>query len=132
MRPQRANRLFTPRAGATVPLVWISNVKSQVLDAGLFCFWLYERVSMGAEDKEKVQNVGEDHTCRNSFDINIYGAGLKIREITGDLLDLFRFYSVPEEEYYAMIESIQDQIVGHIAGGVGREGKGFVTLYYGE
>jgi tryptophan halogenase len=84
------------------------------------------------EEKFLFLGVGEDNTSRNSFDINIYGADMKIKEITGDLLGLFRFYAVAEDESKALLESIQDQAVGHIAGGVGRDGQSFVTLYYGK
>ncbi len=88
--------------------------------------------SKAGEEKFLFLGVGEENTSRNSFDINIYGAGLKMKEISGELRDLFRFYAVAEEEFKPLLESIQDQTVGHIAGGVGRDGKSFVTIYYGE
>lgn len=88
--------------------------------------------SKGKEEKFLFLGVGEGSTHRNSFDINIYPAGLKVKEISGELLNIFRYFSLSEEQFKNLYDSIQTQIVGHIAGGIGRAGKEFLTLYYGE
>jgi hypothetical protein len=75
--------------------------------------------------------VGEEKNPRNSFDINIYSANLKVADIFAHLSDIFRFYGLPDKPF-ELADSIKTQTVGHLAGGIGRDGKSFLTLYCGE
>lgn len=75
--------------------------------------------------------VTEGGNPRRSFDINIYKSGLQFADISPYLLNVLRQYAIPP----AMIESLQERIsterIGHLAGGVDRENKDFMTIYYG-
>jgi hypothetical protein len=42
-----------------------------------------------------------------------------------------RHYSIPPEQFSALYEGVRDKTFGHIAGGIDREGRDFVTVYYG-
>lgn len=75
--------------------------------------------------------VDEENNPRKSFDINMYRARLPLRELKPCLSQMGRHYAIPSEEFSALYEGVQDKTFGHIAGGIDREGKDFVTVYYG-
>jgi hypothetical protein len=83
-------------------------------------------------DKFLFLGVDEENNPRNSFDINIYRANLQMNEIYPFLLDMCRFYSIPDEQFHDLYEPIKTQIFGHIAGGIDRKGRDFLTIYFGE
>jgi len=83
-------------------------------------------------DKFLFLSVNEENNPRNSFDINMYRANLQMKEIYPYLLDMGRFYSIPDEQIHDQYDPIKTQIFGHIAGGIDREGNDFLTLYFGE
>jgi hypothetical protein len=83
-------------------------------------------------DKFLFLGVGEENNPRNSFDINIYRANLQMKDIYPFLLEMCRFYSVSENRFKKLFEPIEKQIFGHIAGGIDRKGKDFLTIYFGE
>ena len=88
--------------------------------------------SKAGEDKFLFLSVHEGGNPRNSFDINVYRAGLHMKEIHSFLLDIGRFYSIPGERFHDLYDTIETQILGHIAGGIDRSGNDFLTLYFGE
>jgi Protein of unknown function (DUF3467) len=77
-------------------------------------------------------DVKEEHNPRSSFDINVYGANLQLQEVYPFLLDMCRHYSIPEKQFLNLYEPAKTHILGHLAGGIDREGRDFLTLYYGE
>ena len=87
--------------------------------------------SKAGEDKFLYLSVHEEGNLRNSFDINLYRAKLRIEDIYPLLLDLCRFYSISMEPFRDLYDGIKAQTLGHIAGGVDRKGKDFLTLYFG-
>jgi hypothetical protein len=75
-------------------------------------------------------DVGEEGNPRHSFDINFYDAGLRLGDI-GHLLERARMqFSVAEEKFRPVFERIRGAKLGHLSGGVGRDGKDFLTVYY--
>jgi len=42
-----------------------------------------------------------------------------------------RHYALPSERFQALYERIKTQTFGHLAGGVDRESRDFMTVYYG-
>jgi len=83
-------------------------------------------------DKFLFLSVNEESNPRNSFDINIYRANLRMEEIYPFLLEMCRLYSIPDEKFHDLYEPIKTQIFGHIAGGIDRKGNDFLTIYFGE
>jgi Protein of unknown function (DUF3467) len=75
--------------------------------------------------------VDEENSLRKSFDINMYRARLPLSELQPWLEQMCRHYAVPSEEFQSLYEGVRDKTFGHIAGGIDREGRDFVTVYYG-
>jgi hypothetical protein len=74
----------------------------------------------------------EENNPRRSFDINMYRANLRLKEIYPLLLEVCRHYSIPPEIFHGLYEPVKSQIFGHLSGGVEREGRDFLTVYFGE
>ena len=74
----------------------------------------------------------EANTERSSFSINVYRSGLRMAELYPLLLEMVRHYSVPTEQFNGMYETAKTQILGHVAGGIDREGRDFLTLYFSD
>jgi hypothetical protein len=75
--------------------------------------------------------VDEENNLRKSFDINMYRAKLPLSELQPWLSRMGRHYAIPPEEFQELCDGVQDKTFGHIAGGIDREGRDFVTVYYG-
>ena len=72
-----------------------------------------------------------ESAARRSFDLNVYNAYLKISDLDRLFKSLCRTYSVPAEEFQGLYRRIKGQTLCHIAGGADREGREFLTFYYG-
>jgi hypothetical protein len=77
-------------------------------------------------------DVKEESNPRASFDINVYGANLRLKDVYSFLLGISRHFSIPEERFQNWYEPAKGHILGHIAGGLDRKGRDFITLYFGE
>lgn len=75
--------------------------------------------------------VHEDGNPRHSFDINVYRANMRVNELHDILLEISGYYLVPVEEFDAAYGAAQDQIFGHLSGGIDRQGRDFLTIYFG-
>lgn len=86
----------------------------------------------GRVDPEKFifLEVAEGDNPRSSLDINLYKAGLKLKEVAGALEKACRDFSVPLENLQRLYEGAGEGILGHMAGGIDRTGKEFLTIYY--
>lgn len=73
----------------------------------------------------------EENTPRKSFDINMYDANLWLKELYPLLQKIYRYYSIPEKEFHAVYNQIRTKTFGHLSGGMGRDGKDFLTIYCG-
>jgi hypothetical protein len=76
-------------------------------------------------------DVTEDNNQRRSFDINMYRANLQLKELYTILSRMCRHYSIPPEEFQILYEPVKTEIFGHLAGGIDRAGRDFLTIYYG-
>ena len=83
-------------------------------------------------DKFLYLDVSEGNNPRSSFDINMYGANLRMKELHPFLLEMCRHYSIPDEQFHNLYELAETQIFGHLAGGMDRKGRDFLTIYFGE
>jgi len=82
-------------------------------------------------DEIRYLEVTEENTPRKSFDINVYNAKLLLKQIYPLLQKIYQHYSIPAGEFHALYNLFRTKTVGHLSGGIGRDGKDFVTLYYG-
>ena len=74
--------------------------------------------------------VHEDNSPRQSFDINLYKAQLRLRDIAPFLSRMREHYSIPAEQFGRLCHLVGNKLFGHLAGGLNREGKDFLTIYY--
>ena len=75
--------------------------------------------------------VTEENNPRVSFDINVYRANLTLEELYPFLLNMCLYYSIPSEEFHMLYHRVKSKTFGHLSGGIGRDGKDFLTVYYG-
>jgi len=73
----------------------------------------------------------EDKSPRKSFDINLYRANLRLEELYPILLDMCGSFSIPSGEFHSVYNPVKSEILGHLAGGIDREGRDFLTIYHG-
>ena len=76
-------------------------------------------------------DVTEENSQRRSFDLNMYRAKLQVKEIYPVLLKVYKHYSIPAEKFHALYNPVRTKMFGHLSGGIDREGKDFLTMYYG-
>jgi hypothetical protein len=75
--------------------------------------------------------VSEEGNPRRSFDINMYRAALELRELHPLFSEMCQHYSISSEEFDVLYDPVKTKILGHLSGGIDREGKDFLTVYYG-
>jgi tryptophan halogenase len=75
--------------------------------------------------------VEEDGNARLSFDLNVYDAGLAVRDFQAPLARLREHFGVRPGQFQALYDQIRNRPLGHLAGGVHRDGEAFATVYYG-
>lgn len=75
--------------------------------------------------------VSEENSQRRSFDINLYKAGVQLKELYPLLSRTYQHYSIPAETFHALYNPIRTKAFGHLSGGISRDGKDFLTIYYG-
>ena len=92
---------------------------------------LNKTVKIISNNKIIYEEVSEENNPRKSFDMNLYGANLRIRDIYPFLMDIGRHYSLPADQFIPLCDKISDKTFGHLSGGIDREGKDFLTVYYG-
>ncbi|BFM14260.1 hypothetical protein R50073_04430 [Maricurvus nonylphenolicus] len=74
--------------------------------------------------------VSEPNSPRQSFDLNLYDAQLRVASVETLLPQLFES-GVPGLLSMEALNPIRDRLMGHIAAGVSRSGERFLTVYYG-
>ena len=75
--------------------------------------------------------VEEDGTGRRSFDLNLYRAGLTIADLDESVDPLSRHFGVDAPAFRALLAPDRARPLGHIAGGVDRHERDFLTIYFG-
>ena len=91
-----------------------------------------ERVSATIpSDAIQYLEVTEEGNPRTSFDINMYKAGHQVQEMRALLLKARQHYAIAPAQFDLLYERIKTERFGHLAGGVDRQGRDFMTVYYG-
>jgi hypothetical protein len=75
-------------------------------------------------------DVAEEGNPRRSFDINLHPAALRLRDIEVQLHALQRHYAVPASRFEQLLDMVRGEKLGHLSGGISRDGQEFVTLYH--
>jgi tryptophan halogenase len=74
--------------------------------------------------------VSEAGNPRSSFDINVHAAGIRMNEIEHSLSQVQSLYSIPPARFRRLLAEVRGKKLGHVSGGIGREGKEFLTIYH--
>ena len=75
--------------------------------------------------------VIEDQNERKSFDLNLYEAGMTVKEIQAQLSRMRDHFGVKPGHFQALFDQVKNKTLGHLAGGVHRNDLDFFNLYYG-
>lgn len=75
--------------------------------------------------------VRETGHPRASIDLNVYRLGCCIDELRPMLDEMVRHFGLQTEDTARFLTRIGRERVGHVAGGVDRQGRGFLTVYHG-
>lgn len=75
--------------------------------------------------------VDEPGTGRRSFDLNLYDAGLAVRDLLPVLLRMRDLYGIRPGQFQALFDQVRARALGHLAGGAHRGGRDFFNVYYG-
>ena len=75
--------------------------------------------------------VEEAENERRSFDLNIYNTKLQIKDIFNLLQQMRGRFGIRPGQFQALYDQIKGMALGHLAGGIHRNGKDFFNLYYG-
>ncbi len=83
------------------------------------------------QDRIYYLDVSEEDSERRSFDINVYSANLQMKELYPQLLKVCRHYKISTQKFKNLYGLVESKRFGHISGGIDREGKDFLTIYFG-
>jgi tryptophan halogenase len=72
----------------------------------------------------------EPATLRHSFDLNVYQAELHLTEVAEELAALGDAMGIACEDMAAFMKDAGTSTLGHVSGGLGRDGLPFLTVYY--
>ncbi|HKP96420.1 MAG TPA: SEC-C domain-containing protein [Fibrobacteria bacterium] len=67
---------------------------------------------------------------RSSFDINFYKAGLSVGDALPAIGEALRSFRAPADQWEARLAELRSKALGHVAGGLDRQGREFLTIYY--
>jgi tryptophan halogenase len=75
--------------------------------------------------------VQEPGNGRRSFDLNLYNAKLVVKDMQPQLQAMRERYGVRPGQFQALYDQIKGKVLGHLAGGMHRDGRDFFNVYYG-
>lgn len=91
-----------------------------------------ERVSASVPDGDfQYLEVTEEGNPRTSFDINVYKARRQVQEMHALLLRAVQHFAIAPAQFASLYGRINSERFGHLAGGVDRHGREFMTVYHG-
>ena len=74
--------------------------------------------------------VSEEGNSRMSFDVNLYKANLSVGDIQPFLSSVVRHFCIPPETFESWLQRIAACPLGHVSGGLDKDGRDFMTTYY--
>lgn len=75
--------------------------------------------------------VVEPGQPRRSFDLNLYDAELTVRDLQAVLFSMRDHFAVRPGQFQALYDQIKTRRMGHMAGGIHRNGQPFFNVYFG-
>jgi tryptophan halogenase len=84
-----------------------------------------------AGERMQYLEVEELENDRRSFDLNLYNAKLQVRDIQPLLYRMRDHFAIRPSQFQALYDQIRNLSLGHLAGGLHRNGQDFFNLYYG-
>ena len=72
----------------------------------------------------------EEGNPRRSFDLNLYKARLSVGDLQPVLAPLAKRYGIGAQALRRLMEQAAARPFGHLSGGLGRDGRDFLTVYY--
>jgi tryptophan 7-halogenase len=75
-------------------------------------------------------DVVDEGSARRSFDMMLYGAGLRVADVLPEVQQLCRSWHLRSAGPY-LEDGICDQVLGHLSGGLSADGLPFLTVYFG-
>jgi tryptophan halogenase len=90
-------------------------------------------LTKGRAAAEQLQylEVEEAENARGSFDLNLYNAKLQVKDMQQLLHRMCERFGVRPGQMQALYDQIKTKALGHLAGGVHRNGEDFFNVYYG-
>jgi tryptophan halogenase len=91
------------------------------------------RLAAASADAEMLQylEVEELENDRRSFDLNLYNAKLSVKDAQAQLQRMRTYFGLRPGQFQALYDQIRGMSLGHLAGGVHRNGRDFFNVYYG-
>lgn len=83
------------------------------------------------DDRIFFMEVQEEGSPRHSFDINFYSAGLRVASVAEPIRKMAAAYAIAPATLDDLLSRIAGEPLGHLSGGMGRDGRDFATLYFG-
>ncbi|QOV21157.1 hypothetical protein [Anabaenopsis elenkinii] len=74
--------------------------------------------------------VSEENNPRKSFDLNFYQANIPLQDIEHYLGKIRQHYEINAHSFNYFYQQIGSKNLGHLSGGIDRQGKDFLTIYY--
>jgi tryptophan halogenase len=89
-------------------------------------------VAFASLPAERLQylEVTEDRSPRRSFDLNLYDAQMRVRDIESSLCAIRAGLDVDKRVFEAHYEAVASARLGHVAAGIHRNGQPFFNVYY--
>lgn len=72
----------------------------------------------------------EPTSARHSFDLNVYQADLRLSALAGELAALGDAMGIAADDIATLMNDAGTSTLGHVSGGLGRDGLPFLTVYY--
>lgn len=74
--------------------------------------------------------VSETGNARRSFDLNLYPAELRVRQVAALVRQVAAALAVPGDRLERLLAMIPDQRLGHLSAGIARSGDEYLSVYY--
>lgn len=93
--------------------------------------FLAQAAAIAPAEQLQYLEVEELENGRRSFDLNLYNAKLAVKDAQPLLQRMRAHFGVRPGQFQALYDQVRAMSLGHVAGGVHRDGREFFNLYYG-
>lgn len=84
-----------------------------------------------APERLMLLEVAEAGEPRRSFDLNLYDARLQVRDLQPVLFAMRDLFEIRPGQFQALYDQVKTRAMGHLAGGIHRDGRPFFNVYFG-